>query len=231
MDPLGQIAVTDGQRGLSGDFDAVPDDGNPLRRRRSLVGMIAMAVALLLTTAVVVKMTEQGEGPASAPAVESTAPVTTISSPIMSRPIPPPRPVPAVLADPSPAPQEFPMSIETFNEGVGAHLRHRSGGPYLTEAEVRQRALALTRCEEATARCDGAVVRFFPSYASAYQAFGASPWQYMGGFGHDREVYLVTVYGALPFCPRGPPMIGGGGCPIYRDHLNMVIDATTGEPS
>lgn len=236
MDALGQEAVPPGRKGRSGKLDATPDRES-LRRRHYVAGMIAMVLALVVTMVVAVRLADQVDQPSSAPAVEPTAPVTTISAPVTTistpitpQPIPPPRPLPAVLADPSPSPSEFPMSIEIYNEGVGARLSHRSGGPYLTEGDVRQRALDLTRCEQANARCDGAVVRFFASYASAYQAYGASSWPYIGGFGHDREVYLVTVYGALPFCPRAA-IIGPSPCPIYRDHSNLVIDATTGEPT
>ncbi len=167
------------------------------------------------------------------PGPASPAPVSTVVAPATSSPIPPPRPVPATLADRSPTPNQFPLDTEAYNEKVGATLRHRSGGPYLTETDVRQRALKLARCSSDvgdSARCDGAVVKFFETYASAYQGYGTAGWQYRGGFGHDREVYLVTVYGALPFCPR-VPIIGPDGCPMYRDHDDVVIDATTGEPS
>lgn len=148
--------------------------------------------------------------------------------------IPPPGPVPQELADPTPEPNAFPQHLERSNEALfPGSILHRSGGPYRSEAQIRERVTQLVRCgpepTPETARCDGIVVRFFDTYARAFEDYGPPGWSYyVGFFGHDREVYLVTVYGALPSCNRGISRFSH--CPTYRDHQNLVIDATTGEP-
>jgi len=209
----------------AGAVDDVIRQAERRSRRRRRIGTTVLSVLVLAGAASAVRLAQHDPGPAQPAAGPGPSQATTTSTSI-----PPPRADITQLADPSPTPNEFPMSIEQYTEGVGARLRHRSGGPYLSEADVRARALKLQRCGESPdSRCDGAAVKLFDSYAAAYRDYGPPTWQYMGGFGHDREVYLVTVYGALPFHPRGPN-IGGSGL-LYRDHQNYVIDATTGEPS
>jgi hypothetical protein len=194
-------------------------------RRRRRVGTTVLSVLVLAGAAGAVRLASRDTGSALPVAGPGPSDPTTTSTSL-----PPPRADVTQLADPSPTPNEFPISIEQYNEGVGARLRHRSGGPYLSEADVRDRVLKLQRCGETPdSRCDGAAVRLFGSYAAAYRDYGPPVWQYMGNFGHDREVYLVTVYGALPFYPHGPSILASGR--HYRDHQNYVIDATTGEPS
>lgn len=166
----------------------------------------------------------------SVPAAEPTG--TTVPTTHPGPSIPPIRPVPQTLADPTPTPDAFPQALEDSNEAMfPGSILHRSGGPYLSEAQIRERVLVLARCgpepSPTTARCDGMAIRFFDSYGRAFEAYGPPAWSYyVGFFGHDREVYLVTVYGALPYCNRGISRFAG--CPIYRDHQNFVIDATTG---
>ena len=212
-----------------GDVGAVLTRGESLTRRRRHALAIAALLVAVAGTVTTTQVVREEDGSSVLPI---TGPDPAASAlPVRPPPAgpPPPRPVPADLADPSPTPQDFPMSIQVYNEGVGAKLRHRTGGPYLSEADIRGRVRQVAGCDDprSGARCDGVVVRFFDSYASAYRQFGAPVWQYNGGFGHDREVYLATVYGAFPFCAKG---ISGFGCPAYREHVNLVLDATTGEP-
>lgn len=220
----------------AGDVFAVTSRGDRRGRRRRMATSLISLALLVVAAGGGVNLARGDDRPPTPGALSAPQPRTISRTPTSAptpEPMPPPRPVPPVLADPSPTQNEFPISIETYNEGVGARLRHRSGGPYLSEADVRQRALNLAGCASKAGdpvRCDGAVVRFFESYAAAYKEYGPPAWQYMGGFGHDREVYLVTVYGALPLCPKTISRYGSD-CPLYLDHTNLVIDATTGEPS
>ena len=84
------------------------------------------------------------------------------------------------------------------------------------------------RSSQVGSRCDSSFVQLFDSYEAAYRTYGPPAWQYVGSFGHDREVYLATVYGAFPFCPK---TTAATPCPLYRDHMNFVIDAVTGDPT
>jgi hypothetical protein len=144
------------------------------------------------------------------------------------------RPAPFELAGRSATPNEFPQSIEDQNEANGTRgIRHRTGGPYLSEEQIVDRVKRELGCVagdpnfDPRARCDAVVARMFPSYADAYRGYGPPGWHYLGSFGHDREVYLVTAYGRFSSCPKGPQL--DNTCGVVERHENQVRDATTGD--
>jgi hypothetical protein len=202
----------------------------PLRRRgRALAVAGCVVVAVALVAAALARHDPAGRS--VPPAAASTIPTT--AGPLLPFDPPPPRPVPADLADPAPGPNGFPLDREVSDEAAfPGNIRHRSGGPYLSEAQVRQRVRDLAHCAAAaspgTSRCDGVVVRYFDSYQQAFRDYAPPDWSYYDGtIAHDREVYLATVYGAIPYCNRA--ILRSAACPIYRDHQNYVVDATTGQ--
>lgn len=137
------------------------------------------------------------------------------------------------LADRSATPNAFPQSSEDQNEANSAQgIRHRTGGPFLSEEQIVDRVKRELGCVAGDpnfhpeARCDAVVARMFGSYADAYRDYGPPAWHYIGSFGHDREVYLVTAYGRFLFCPKGPSDMP---CGFVERHENQVRDATTGD--
>lgn len=197
------------------------------RRGRTVAAAVCALIAVaIFAAALTVRDSARTAGPL---ATSSTVPPTQAPLGV----VPPPQPVPQELADPSDVPNGFPLDREVSDEAAfPGNIRHRSGGPYLSEVQVRERVRDLAHCapepSPETGRCDGMVVRYFDSYEQAFKAYGPPFWSYYDGtIAHDREVYLATVYGALPYCNRA--LGRTSSCPIYRDHRNIVIDATTGQ--
>jgi hypothetical protein len=221
---------------LTLDVESERDNLRRRGRRRAKRRRFQLAVVAVVCTAVgattVPRLLQRAatdristESPAGAPT--HTAPADPRA------PQPPRTPPPTELSDKATTTQTFPISIEQQNEQVApGSVRHRSGGPYLSLSQmvdqVAQRLGCGTDAWGATTRCDSVVVRFFNSYESAYREYGQAFRPYVGNLGHDREVYLATAYGSFPFCRKGD---GVGTCPVYRDHVNEVYDATIQEPA
>lgn len=110
-------------------------------------------------------------------------------------------------------------------------MRHHSGGPYIGDQVVRQKASELLNCgsKEPIRSCDSIVVQFFPRYEDATNAH-LKNGIFASGLASDREVYLVSVKGALDMAGafRGAITSKDRG-PMVVDHWNYQVDATTGD--
>lgn len=143
----------------------------------------------------------------------------------------PVQPGDVVEAPGSPAP--FPTFMEN-EPGV----RHRSGGPYISE-EIAIDRVREHLCPESVKvlHLPGArdcakyefTARFFPRYEDAYIEHGPKGWGFVAGWARDREVYLVSVKGTIEAYDLFKAPGEAGTDPETIDHWNAEIDATTGE--
>lgn len=120
---------------------------------------------------------------------------------------------------------------EQFDTQQG--VLHRSGGPYVPASEAESTAAGLLGCAGPVApqasafkggACAGVTTVFYDSAASAY---AAHPDWGVASVGTDRELYFVTIHGQVKFFPKTMAAAGADGVTV--DHMNVAIDATTGE--
>lgn len=164
----------------------------------------------------------------------NAAPPSTIAAPsTQPLPLPPVAPAamqPGMLPD-SPQPGDPPVVLSPagrlpFPKSLDSQpgMRHRTGGPYRTAAEVRQTVATRLGCGTPGRHCDAILVKFFSRYEDATEAYDQNG-AFASGLASDREVFLVTVKGRLDHLVRG----GLSAASLVVDHWNLTVDATTGE--
>jgi hypothetical protein len=107
---------------------------------------------------------------------------------------------------------------------------HHSDGPYLTAGKASEIALVALQCSlgrstaaDPTERCVEADVSFFQSYADFWAVEGGQT-QFVGAWGRDREMFVVTIFGDLPLVTTDLAQTA----PVYTPWRTFQIDATTG---
>lgn len=116
-----------------------------------------------------------------------------------------------------------------FPEFAGVERAGATGGPYLTPTQVRDVVLDGMNCTFAVpswrGTCSEVEVTFFWRYEDAWLARGGNSGVVFGGWGADREVYVVTVRGSFTI-----PFTGRGGRGFRRvGERTYEVDATTGQ--
>jgi len=110
-------------------------------------------------------------------------------------------------------------------------MRHRSGGPYVSIADVREKASGLLKCgsTDPLRQCNEIVVKFFGRYEDAANAH-VKNGVFGSGLASDREVYLVSVKGSLDMSGALRAAVTSmDRAPLIVDHWNYQVDATTGD--
>ncbi len=160
-------------------------------------------------------------------------------APSFSSPPPQPAANPPPFLPASPRPQDPPFKATPqggipfptqFDSQPG--MRRRSGGPYVSAADVRQKASTFLKCGSVSPlrRCDAVVVKFYDRFEDAANAH-IKTGNFASGLASDREVYLVSVKGSLDMTGtfRGASASVNSEPPFVVDHWNYQVDATTGD--
>jgi hypothetical protein len=192
----------------------------PGRRRSRRVAGAAVAIAVAVAAAAAVgagAVSARGGASQDAASVRISRGATAPPSPAPVRPIAR-SPVPPPAGAPFPAP------------GPGRGLLHHTGGPYVSRAQVVRHVLRDLECSVGSQRrnapgvvCARVDVAFFARYADAWKLRGAI-WAFVDPWAADREMYVVTVWGALPVA--GVPYRAGDPAPV--ELTTVLVDATTG---
>jgi hypothetical protein len=130
--------------------------------------------------------------------------------------------------------RNHPRGARTFPDMTGVidprAIAHHSGGPYLSQQAAAQIALRANDCTltgGAIARpshCTEVDVRFFNHYGDFWALEGGQT-QFVGSWGADREMYVVTVFGDLSFPTTDAAVLGD----VHAPDRTYQLDATTGQ--
>ena len=123
-----------------------------------------------------------------------------------------------------------PPAFPNVTHGIDPnHIVHHSGGPYLTARQAADVALTTLRCTlggavhgDPASQCERADVCFFDRYATFWAVEGGQA-HFVATWGPDREMYVVTVFGKLPFAASTE-----SSAPSYVGWQTYQLDATTG---
>lgn len=201
-----------------------PDDTDTRRRTRGprALAMAGIAVVLAIGVAVAVKAATSGVDSRRHVPASNTRSTTSASSTLG-------------LSAEEQAFRNHPRKAGPFPDLTGVidpkSIQHHSGGPYLTPRQAADIVLNTYDCRlggpagsDANSTCVQVDVRFFDHYANFWAVEGGQT-QFVGAWGPDREMYVVTIFGKLPFVTTSV----NRNVPDYVPDRTYQIDATTGQ--